>query len=191
MLVELTSWRAVFLVNVPVGCWPRSLLAPRLLGRRAGRAHGAALDVRGALLITLAVALVVFAVSQGGRGRLVLAAGAGRGRARRAALAGFAVAEARHPDPLVRGTCSGSPALRTGGALILLLGVWNGGEMLVLSLYFQQVLHDSPLVTGLAIAPQGVVGFIAGLFGARLAARLGMRRLLVLTGAVAPRASWS
>ena len=44
----------------------------------------------------------------------------------------------------------------------MLLGVWNGGEMLVLSLYFQQVLHDSPLMTGLAIAPQGVVGFAAG-----------------------------
>ena len=67
----------------------------------------------------------------------------------------------------------------------MLLGVWNGGEMLVLSLYFQQVLHDSPLMTGLAIAPQGVVGFAAGLTGARLAARLGVARLLVLTNAVA------
>ena len=67
----------------------------------------------------------------------------------------------------------------------MLLGVWNGGEMLVLSLYFQQVLHDSPLMTGLAIAPQGVVGFAAGLSGARLAARLGVPRLLVLTNAVA------
>jgi predicted MFS family arabinose efflux permease len=57
--------------------------------------------------------------------------------------------------------------------------------MLVLSLYFQQVLHDSPLMTGLAIAPQGVVGFVAGLTGARLAARLGLARLLVLTNAVA------
>ena len=34
--------------------------------------------------------------------------------------------------------------------------------MLVLSLYFQQVLHESPLVTGLAIAPQGMAGFTAG-----------------------------
>ena len=65
----------------------------------------------------------------------------------------------------------------------MLLGVWNGGEMLVLSLYFQQVLHDSPLMTGLAIAPQGVVGFTAGVFGPRLAAKMGIRRLLILTGA--------
>ena len=73
----------------------------------------------------------------------------------------------QHPDPLVRGDLLRLGSLRKGGALILLLGVWNGGEMLVLSLYFQQVLHDSPLMTGLAIAPQGVVGFAAGLTGAR------------------------
>jgi len=77
------------------------------------------------------------------------------------------------------------PSLRKGGALILLLGVWNGGEMPVLSLYFQQVLHDSPLMTGLAIAPQGIVGFAAGALGARLAARMGTRWLLVLTNGVA------
>jgi hypothetical protein len=57
--------------------------------------------------------------------------------------------------------------------------------MIVLSLYFQQVLHYSPLATGLAIAPQGVVGFAAGAFGARLARRVGIRRVLILTSAVA------
>ena len=66
----------------------------------------------------------------------------------------------------------------------LLLGLWNAGELIVLSLYFQQVLHDSPLVTGLAIAPQGVVGFTAGAFGARLARRVGVSRVLILTSAV-------
>ena len=57
--------------------------------------------------------------------------------------------------------------------------------MLVLSYYLQGSLHDSALFTGLAIAPQGVVGFTAGFFGARLSARLGIRKLLVLTGAAA------
>jgi MFS family permease len=64
------------------------------------------------------------------------------------------------------------------------MGLWNGGEMLVLSLYFQQVLHESPLVTGLAIAPQGIAGFTAGMFGTQLAARFGgVRRLLAVTAA--------
>ena len=184
VLVEFTSWRAVFLVNVPVGL-AAVLLTPRLLGRGREQRERRRLDVAGALLITLVVASVVFAVSQGGAAGwtspLVLAA-AGLAAA---ALAGFAVTEGHARDPLVRGNLLRLSSLRKGGALIMLLGVWNGGEMLVLSLYFQQVLHDSPLMTGLAIAPQGVVGFVAGLTGARLAARLGVARLLVLTNAVA------
>ena len=152
VLVEFTSWRAVFLVNVPVGL-AAVLLTPRLLGRGREQRERRRLDVAGALLITLVVASVVFAVSQGGAAGwtspLVLAAAG----LTVAALAGFAVTEGHTPDPLVRGNLLrlSSPA---SGALIMLLGVWNGGEMLVLSLYFQQVLHDSPLMTGLAIDPR-------------------------------------
>jgi len=47
------------------------------------------------------------------------------------------------------------------------------------------VLHESPLLTGLIIAPQGVVGFCAGVIGPRLAGTMGVRRLLVLTAAAA------
>jgi EmrB/QacA subfamily drug resistance transporter len=191
ILVQYATWRAVFLVNVPVGV-AAAIATPYLLGRagRVGRASQGArerrrLDVGGALLITGAVASVVFAVSQANAlgwdspavgFALLLAA---------AAAAGFLAVEARHPDPLIRIGLLRRPGLRRGYSLILLLGIWSGGEMLVLSLYFQQVLHDSPLMAGLAIAPQGVVGFAAGMFGARLAARLGLRRLLVLTNLVA------
>ncbi|HEX3514424.1 MAG TPA: MFS transporter, partial [Trebonia sp.] len=76
VLVEWTSWRAVFLVNVPVGL-AAAFLAPRLIavpavdarpGRAAGpgaQQRGRRLDVRGAVLITAAVALAVFSISQG------------------------------------------------------------------------------------------------------------------------------
>jgi hypothetical protein len=43
----------------------------------------------------------------------------------------------------------------------------------------------SPLASGLAIVPQGIVGFTAGLFGARLTSRLGIHQVLVLTGLAA------
>ncbi|HXP20370.1 MAG TPA: MFS transporter [Streptosporangiaceae bacterium] len=184
VLVQLTSWRAVFLVNVPVGILAAAA-APLLLADSAGRAAGRRLDARAAALITICVAALVLAVSQAGvagglspLSLLALAVSAA------SALAFFA-AERRHPDPLLPAGLMRRPALRTASVLNLLLGLWNGGEMLVLSLYFQQVLRDSPLATGLAIAPQGVIGFTAGAFGARLAARTGIRRVLVLTGATA------
>src|SRR5713101_645078 len=202
VLVQFISWRAVFLVNVPVGLIAAAL-SPAILGAaktgaaktgaaktsaaKTGAAKtGAAarrLDVRGALLITSAVTLIVFAVSQGvvlgWTSPLVIAAVV----VAAVATAGFMRAETRHPEPLIRPSLLHRKGLRDGATLAFLLGLWNGGEMLVLSLYLQQVLHESPLFTGLAIAPQGVVGFVAGVLGPRLAGRMGVKRLLVLTAA--------
>jgi len=184
VLVQFTSWRAVFLVNVPVGLIAAAL-SPAVLGRAAAAKHRIRLDVRGALLITGAVTLVVFAVSQGvvlgWSSPLVIAAIV----VAAAATAAFMKAETKHPEPLIRPSLLHRKGLRDGTTLAFLLGLWNGGEMLVLSLYLQQVLHESPLLTGLIIAPQGVVGFAAGVVGPRLAGSIGIRRLLVLTAAAA------
>ena len=184
VLVQFTSWRAVFLVNVPVGL-AAAALAPAILGKTRASKEPHRLDIRGALLITSAVALGVYAVSQGvvlgWTSPLVIAAII----VSAAAAAVFVKAETKHPEPLVRLSLLHRPGLRDGSTLSFLLGLWNGGEMLVLSLYLQQVLHLSPLFTGLAIAPQGVVGFGMGMLGPRLARRIGVRRLLVLTGASA------
>jgi EmrB/QacA subfamily drug resistance transporter len=192
VLVEWTSWRAVFLVNVPVGL-AAAFLAPRLIAvpavepqsRAAGpgaRQRGRRLDVRGAVLITAAVALAVFGISQGDvlgwtsplvLGAAVIAVGA---------AACFVVAETRHPVPLIRPRLLLRPGLRNGATLAFLLGVWNGGELLVLSLYMQDVLHFSPLATGLIIAPQGLAGFTMGMLGPRLAGRFGVRRVAMVAG---------
>ena len=207
VLVQFSSWRAVFLVNVPVGLIAAAL-SPAILGpvkdtvknsAKAGATTAAAkvssartrlrrldlrrLDLRGALLITIAVTLIVFAVSQGvvlgWTSPLVIAAAV----IAVLAAAGFVKAESRHPEPLIRLSLLHRPGLREGTTLTFLLGLWNGGEMLVLSLYLQQVLHESPLFTGLVIAPQGVVGFAMGMLGPRLAGRIGIKRLLVVTAA--------
>jgi MFS family permease len=216
VLVEWTSWRAVFLVNVPVGL-AAALLAPRLISVPAAPApaeaapaeavlaqavlaqavlaqavpaqavpvRGRRLDLRGAVLITAAVALAVFSISQGDvlgwtspfvLGAAVIAA---------AAAACFVAAETRHPAPLVRPRLLLRPGLRDGAVLAFLLGVWNGGELLVLSLYLQQSLRFSPLATGMIIAPQGLAGLSMGMLGPRLAGRLGVRRVLVLAGTAA------
>jgi EmrB/QacA subfamily drug resistance transporter len=194
VLTEWTSWRAVFLVNVPVGL-AAAILVPRLIAvpaadlalRRRGAGAGAPrparrLDVRGAVLITAAVALAVFCISQGSvlgwtsplvLGAAVLAV---------AAAVYFVAAESRHPAPLVKPRLLLRPGLRNGASAAFLLGVWNAGELLVLSFYLQQSLHFSPLETGLIIAPQGIAGFITGIMAPRLAARLGVHRVLIIAG---------
>jgi EmrB/QacA subfamily drug resistance transporter len=193
VLIEWTSWRSVFLVNVPVGL-ATAILAPRVVGGASGGGSRSAgggvarrrpLDVRGAVLITGAVALAVFGVSQGDVLGWTSLPVAGALAAAVGAAACFAAAESRHPEPLVQPRLLLRPGLRNGATLAFLLGLWNGGEMLVLSLYLQQALHFSPLATGLVIAPQGVAGFTTGLLGPRLAGKVGVRRMLVITGAAA------
>ena len=196
VLVEWTSWRSVFLVNVPVGL-AAAALAPRIIGDggpgagaralpdAAGGRAARHLDVRGAVLITASVALAVFGISQGNVLGWTSLPVVGALAAAVAAGVCFAAAEAQHPQPLVRPRLLLRPGVRNGGALAFLLGVWNGGELLVLSLYMQQVLHFSPLETGMVIAPQGMAGFTMGMLGPRLAGKMGVRRVLMMAGAAA------
>jgi EmrB/QacA subfamily drug resistance transporter len=179
VLVQYASWRWIFLVNVPVGIGA-ALLARRLIESDRRPARPAHLDVVGGLLITVAVACAVFAVSEGPvlgwarplvMGAFVVAA---------LASVGFVAIERTHADPLVNLSLLRRRGLRTAGILTLLMGAWNAGELVVLSVYLQQTLHDSPVAAGLVIAPQGVAGFITGMFGARLIRRFGMRALLVV-----------
>jgi MFS family permease len=178
VLVQYTSWRWIFLVNVPFGV-AAALVAPVLLARDRRRVHAPHIDVSGGILATTTVAALVFAVSEGpvlGWGHSLVI---GALSLTVAAAVAFVMVEKSQRDPLIDLALLRRPGLRTAGILTLLLGVWTAGELVVMSLYLQQSLHDSPLVSGLVIAPQGVVGFVTGMFGARLARRIGMRWLLV------------
>ncbi len=184
VLVQLFSWRAVFLVNVPVGLVAVAL-APRLLSESRMAGHRRRLDLGGAALITVAVAVLVYAVSEAGRAGLASPPAVASFVLAAVAAVAFIFVERRHSDPLVPPRLLQVRSLRSAALLMVLLGLWNGGELLVLSLYLQQVLHDSPLASGLVIAPQGVIGFMAGVFGARLMRRFGLKRLTMLTGVAA------
>ena len=79
--------------------------------------------MRGALLITVAVALAVFAVSEGDTFGWLSPAVLGAAVVAVAAGAAFAVAETRHPEPLIRLTMFRHAGLRRGSALALLMGL--------------------------------------------------------------------
>jgi len=178
LLVEYSNWRAIFLVNVPVAV-AVALALPRIISQDRERPERHRLDWAGGLLATVAVASLVFVVSEGSGlgldhplvlGGIVASVGA---------FVGFAWIERVHSHPLVDLRLLARPGLRTAAILTFFMGAWTAGELVVLSLYLQQNLHDSPLAAGLVIAPQGVVGFVTGMLGARLIRRLGIRTLLI------------
>jgi len=77
-------------------------------------------------------------------------------------------------------------ALIEGGSAVgLLINLGFYGELFVINLSFQQVRHDSALVTGLALLPQmGVVAAASALSG-RVTARVGTPRPSMLVGLLA------
>ena len=68
---------------------------------------------------------------------------------------------------------------------MVLVGALMAGEVLVLTLYAQEVLGYSPLVSGLIAIPQGVGGLLRGLVAARLLDRAGLRWFLATNWALA------
>jgi predicted MFS family arabinose efflux permease len=75
-------------------------------------------------------------------------------------------------------------ALVAGDIIAGLGGAWLAAEVLVVSLYCQQVLGYSALLAGLVAIPQGVAGILRGVLAPRLLERIGVKRFLILSSAV-------
>jgi EmrB/QacA subfamily drug resistance transporter len=182
------SWRWIFFVNVPVGV-AVALVSPVLL--RESRAEGAArtFDFAGAASITGGLMLLVYGLtraSQHGWGdgaTVAVLAGAV------ALIAAFVAIEWRSREPLLPLRLF---RLRTlsGSNLAVLVGTGGSYAVFLLgTLYFQDVLHYSPIKTGVAFlaVALSVVGFATVVQS--LAGRVGIRPLvtagfLALTGAL-------
>jgi len=184
LLVQFFDWRAVLWVNVPIGL-AAAALAPRLLPLSRPERSRQRLDIGGALLVTGGVVALVYALSQGPvRGWLSVQFGTALALSL-LLIAAFVLVEQRHPSPLVRLDILRLKSLRTANLVTAMIGASSASELLVIPLYMQLVLHYPPLVTGLAMAPQGVFGFFGASRGSSLIRRIGLARLLVLTEASA------
>jgi len=184
VLVQTGGWRAVFFVNVPI-CLLCVVLARRVLpaGRVAiPRPH---LDVIGACLVTAGMAALVYAPTAGVDNGWTSAPFFAALAFAAVLLPTFLRHERRSPQPLVPLAIFRSRTLAAGNTVTLLLGAWNAGEVLLVSLYLQQVLGYSALLTGVAVVPQGVAGLVRGAFGPKVVARLGIKWFLTASTLIA------
>ena len=171
-LVDGPGWRWIFFINVPIGLAALAL-SPVLLRESRGSLTRRSYDPAGALTITGALVLLVYAV--------VEAPGADWGDVRTilplagsaVLIAAFALIESRHPAPLVPLRIFRCRTLADADALTILIGTVAVGMPFVLTLYAQQVLGYSALKFGIssvvltlgatagAIAGQAAVGKVA------------------------------
>jgi len=173
LLVGLISWRAVFVVNLPLGALGLVLAARHL--PKAGERTASGFDPPGQLLGVLALTLVTLGLIQGGaRGWGSLTAVVPL-CAFLPASAAFLAAERRAADPMLPlGLFRSS---RFSGATFVGLAINLGfyGQLFALSLYFQHLRGYSALLTGLALLPEGVFVAIASVLSGRVTGRAGPR----------------
>jgi EmrB/QacA subfamily drug resistance transporter len=174
VLTETVGWRAIFLVNVPIGV-AATVLVLRVVAADAARARGPRPDLLGALLVTLGLAALVFAIVEPGL-RWVA------GGVAVVLLAGFGVRQARAAAPLVPPAVLRSRAVALGNLAQILTVAAMMGFQFATALFLQQVLGYSPAATGVAMVPVAVViGVVALRYAGSLISRFTARWVL-LTG---------
>jgi EmrB/QacA subfamily drug resistance transporter len=184
ILVDTVGWRGVFFVNVPV-CLALVLVGSRVLPAGATAAGPRRLDLPGAALVTAGTAVLVYAPTLATTDGWTSLPFVGCLLVGAALLGAFVVVEGRSRQPLVPLRIFRHHTLVIGDMLSGLLGAWMAGEVLVLSLYCQQVLGYSALVAGLVALPQGIGGLLRGVLGSRLLDRFGLRVFLTANSLLA------
>jgi MFS family permease len=179
-LLTQIGWRWVFFLPVPVALV--TLLAAIRLVPAGGRPQRSAraFDLTGAVSITAAMLLLVFtlveAPNAGWDSARTLGSFAGAG----ALLAAFVARERRAASPLVRlGILRSGSLVRANLGAMSLFGGWVGFQF-VATLYMQQLRGWSPLETGLAIFPGGLLVALIAPRLAPLVARFGVTRLILI-----------
>jgi EmrB/QacA subfamily drug resistance transporter len=155
-LIDTSSWRWIFLINLPFGLATAALAA--IVFAKDHPARSETFDVVGVLLLSPGLATFLFAVSSiPGRGtvadrHVLIPAAVGL-----ALIAAFVVHARRHPDhPLIDLRLFSNPVLTNANVTMVVFAVAFFGACLVLPSYFQQVLHQTPMQAGVHMIPQGL-----------------------------------
>jgi EmrB/QacA subfamily drug resistance transporter len=178
VLTDLLSWHWIFLVNVPIGVCV-CLLGLRLLPT-GNRNADQKLDLGGAVCVTAALMLAVYAIVNGNQAGWTSTQTLGLLAGAVVLLAAFLTIESRVPSPLMPLGLFRSRNLATANGLGVL---WAGALFawfFLVALYLQLVLGYSPLKVGLAFLPANLImGALSIGVSALLVMRFGLKRPLV------------
>ena len=152
LLTQLIDWRAIFLINLPIGLIVGAGAMHMVTADTAPR-NWRGLDLRGALLATASVGGLVFAFSQAQSAGWTSAQTLGLTAAGLAGLVAFAICERHVSLPLLRVQRLRDRAIGGGFVMMLAGTAVLFGSFLLSSLYLQQVLGASALATGLGFLP--------------------------------------
>ena len=180
ILTDLLSWRWIFYINIPIGLVTIVAARAALVDTKA-EGHRPTLDILGALTVTGGLVALVYAIAGtdthpwGSSDTLIPLALA------LVLLVVFGLIEARVArTPLVPFRLFRSRGVTGANVAMFLVGGAIFAMWLFLSLYMQDVLHFSPLITGVGFLPQTAAIAVGAQIAARLVPRFGPRPPLLV-----------
>jgi EmrB/QacA subfamily drug resistance transporter len=177
ILTDGLGWEWVLWVNVPVSLVALAL-SPRLIAESRSESETRAFDVAGAVTITAALSILVYA--------LIDANDAGWGSSQTVGLlalsavlhAAFVAIELRSAKPLVPFSIFRIRTLTGANVVGLLVGASLFSMFFFISLYMQQVLGYSAIHAGLSYLPLAVTIILSAGIASQLVTRLGYKPVL-------------
>jgi EmrB/QacA subfamily drug resistance transporter len=173
------GWRAIFLINLPLGLLALFLAYRHLpVDRRMPRADTASFDTVGTLLLALTLAAYALAMTVG-RGNfglvnmaLLLAAVLGVGL--------FVLAERKVASPLIRLTMFRDPVLSASLAASVLVATVMMATLVVGPFYLSRTLGLDAAVVGLVVSVGPLVVALTGVPAGRMTDRFGAQRMTIV-----------
>jgi len=179
-LVDTVGWRAVFLVNLPVGVAALALTALFVPESRAERPRR--LDPLGQLLVIVGLASLVYAIIEG----------PGHGWTSAEILSLFALSlvcfawlvryELRRAEPLIEVRFFRSAPFAGASAIAVCAFAALGGFLFLNTLYLQGVRHFSAFHAGLMTLPTAVAMLVFAPLSDRIVGHRGARMPLLVAG---------
>jgi MFS family permease len=178
ILTAWMGWRWILFVNVPLGL-AILVFSYRLLREPPRPASRPKLDLVGSVLVTSGLMVLVYALAKAPAWGWTAASTWRLFALAAALLIAFVAVEARTAEPLMPLRIFLLPGIAAANLVCTFMSAAMVAMNLILTLYFQQVLHYSPFLTGLAFLPHGLAASYAGPWGGRLANRVGPKPVLV------------
>jgi DHA2 family multidrug resistance protein len=176
-LVEYSTWRAIFLINLPIGLLNIALAYFLLKETKIKRE--ARMDFRGFALAAITFPCLLLGLTEGQQAGWLsfdVLALFGIGLT---ALAGFIYVELHHRDPMVQLHLFDHPMFRLVMVLNFIMQFSLFGLQFLLPIFLQAARGLDAASTGLVMFPMGIVSFVTMTMSGRMYNRIGPRPLVI------------